>query len=117
MKQKTFENYFFRMIKELSKLGSAVRSIKVFNILEKYKAKLEKYSVNVSRNFPKVDVGYYCIKATDSYHFTNPGQSIDIFIVLFEPKYSDKHLVRIIIEYTDGNPHPITFILKDFELE
>src|ERR1017187_7915952 len=113
MKNNTFENYFFRMIRELAILDSSDKPIKpFFNILEKFKAKLEKYSVDVFKKFPEIDFYKNSPITTDSYHFKNADQSIDVFIALFEPDSHGKHSVRIIIEYMHGNQSPITFTLR-----
>jgi hypothetical protein len=115
MKTKVLENNYFFMMKALASIKSEDLPITSFEVLEKYKKKLNKYSIETNRDFPELEP-YNTILAKDAYHFANNEELLSIFIFVLQD--SDSKLVKIVVGYSKaGDKSTMSFNLQEFDLE
>jgi len=93
------EKIFNRMGKGLCSERPKNPYVNAFEVLEKNKLKLEKYSTEMIRDFP--DVGDSTVRARDAYHFVCEMELLSIFLIIVS--YTDNILdgtLFIVLEYS-----------------
>ena len=90
-----------------------------FEVLENRKKKLQKYLVEMEREFPKLKFEKE-IFAKDALHFSNEEELLSIFLYIVPDSYGWNSLrVSLAMEYYSDvrAGHPISFFSDEFPLE
>ena len=117
MKTKSLENNFFFMMKALYSIKVEDLPITAFEVLEKYKKKLKKYSIDSKRDFLELESSN-TILANDAYYFSNNEELLSIFIILHQDPSYDSPQVEIEVRYSKaGDKSLMRFKIREFDLE